>query len=86
MADRKPDARKVLDQLRQFSSRTYVSPYFFATIYAALHEDDEAFTWLHGALREHDIYLAWLRADTAVDPLRRDPRFKELLSHVGTKN
>jgi len=86
LAGRKPGARTVLDQLRQFSSRTYVSPYFFAAIYAALGQNDEAFTWLHDALRERDVYLAWLKVDSAVDPLRRDPRFQELLHHVGLPN
>jgi serine/threonine-protein kinase len=83
LAGRKSDARVVLDQLRQFSTRTYVSPYFFAAIYAALGQNDEAFTWLNEALRERDVYLAWLKVDSAVDSLRRDPRFQELLHHVG---
>jgi TolB-like protein/tetratricopeptide (TPR) repeat protein/tRNA A-37 threonylcarbamoyl transferase component Bud32 len=86
LADRKSDARNVLGQLRQFPSHTYVSPYFFAIIYAALRQNDEAFTWLQEALRQRDLYLAWLRADTAVDPLRRDPRFQELLGHIGPAN
>ena len=86
LAGRKPGARTVLDQLRQFSSRIYVSPYFFAAIYAALGQNDEAFTWLHEALRERDVYLAWLKVDSAVDPLRRDPRFQELLHHIGLPN
>jgi serine/threonine-protein kinase len=86
LAGRKPGARTVLDQLRQFSSRTYVSPYFFAAIYAALGQNDEAFKWLHEALRERDVYLAWLKVDSPVDPLRRDPRFQELLHDVGLAN
>jgi tetratricopeptide (TPR) repeat protein len=86
LAGRKPGARTVLDQLRQFSSRTYVSPYFFAAIYAALGQNDEAFKWLHEALRERDVYLAWLKVDSDVDPLRRDPRFQELLHDVGLAN
>ncbi len=86
LAGRKPDAHAILDQLRQFSTRTYVSPYFFATIYAALGQNDEAFRWLREALRERDIYLAWLKVDSAVDPLRRDPRFQDLLHQVGLPN
>jgi tetratricopeptide (TPR) repeat protein len=86
LAGRKSEARIVLDQLRQLSSGTYVPPYFFATIYVALGENDEAFTWLNEALRERDVYLAWLKVDSAVDPLRRDLRFRELLHHVGLPN
>jgi serine/threonine protein kinase/tetratricopeptide (TPR) repeat protein len=86
LAGKPSAARNVLEQLRKISSRTYVPPYFFATIYAALGQKDEAFTWLREALREHDGYLAWLKVDNAVDPLRRDPRFQELLHDVGLTN
>jgi eukaryotic-like serine/threonine-protein kinase len=86
LAGRKSDARKVLEQLRQFSDRTYVSPYFFATVYASLGQNDEAFARLQEAMREHDGYLAWLKVDSAVDPLREDPRFQGLLQRVGLKN
>jgi len=83
LAGRKSEARIVLDQLSQFSSRSYVPPYFLATIYAALGENDEAFTWLKEALRERDVYLAWLKVDTAVDPLRRDRRFQSCYTTLG---
>jgi eukaryotic-like serine/threonine-protein kinase len=86
LAGRKSDARKVLEQLRQFSDRTYVSPYFFATVYASLGQNDEAFARLQEAMREHDGYLAWLKVDSAVDPLREDPRFQGLLQQVGLEN
>jgi len=76
----------VVDHLRQLSSGTYVPPYFFATIYVAMGENDEAFTWLNEALRERDVYLAWLKVDSAVDPVRHDPRLQELLRHVGLAN
>ncbi|HVB36322.1 MAG TPA: FlgO family outer membrane protein [Candidatus Acidoferrales bacterium] len=86
LAGRKTDALKVLDQLRQLSSRTYVPPYFFATIYAALGERDEAFTWLETAFRERDRYMAWLKVDGAIDPLRSDARLTQLLRQVGLIN
>jgi TolB-like protein/predicted Ser/Thr protein kinase len=84
LARKKSDARKILAQLRQVSRRTYVPPYFFATIYAALYQNDDGFASLQEAIHERDGYLAWLKADPAVDPLRADPRFQELLGHVGT--
>jgi len=86
LAGRKTDAVKVLAQLRQLSSRTYVPPYFFATIYAALGERDKAFTWLETAFRERDRYMAWLKVDGAIDPLRSDARLTQLLRQVGLIN
>lgn len=85
-AGKKADARKVIEQLRQLSAHTYVSPYFFATIYAALGQKDEAFNWLDKAFRQHDRYLAWLKVDGAIDPLRGDPRLTRLLRQVGFTN
>ena len=86
LAERKSDARRVLEQLRQLSRHAYLPPYFFARIYGALGENDEAFSWLENAFGEHDVYLAWLKVDAAIDPLRNDPRFPELLRRVGLTN
>ncbi|MGH9727474.1 MAG: protein kinase domain-containing protein [Candidatus Acidiferrales bacterium] len=83
LAGRKSDARKVLEQLRQISTRTYVPPYFFATIYGDLGERDTAFSWLNKAFNERDVYLPWLKVDGAVDSLRADPRFTRLLLQLG---
>jgi tetratricopeptide (TPR) repeat protein len=82
MADRTSDAEKVLDDLRQQTTIRYVPPYFFAVIYAALGQKEEAFAWLDKAFRERDHYLAWLKVDSAVDRLRPDPRFRQLIGRM----
>jgi TolB-like protein/Flp pilus assembly protein TadD len=86
MADRKSDAVRILEQLRQLSRHAYVPPYFFATIYAAMGQREEAIAWLEKAFDERDVYLAWLKVDSAVDRLQDDARFKQLLSRVGLTN
>ncbi len=86
LADRKSDARRVLAQLHELSQHAYLSPYFLATINGALGENDKAFAWLESAVQERDHYLAWLKVDVAVDPLRTDSRFPELLRRVGFKD
>jgi eukaryotic-like serine/threonine-protein kinase len=86
LADRPTDALNVLGQLRAQANVRYVPPYFFAVIYAALNEKDEAFGWLDKAVSEHDHYLVWLKVDRAVDPLRSDPRFQAMLQEVGLPN
>jgi hypothetical protein len=63
-----------------------VPPYFFATLYAAMGQKDEALNWLEKGFRERDVFLAWLKVDSAVDPLRNDARFKQLLQEVGFTN
>ena len=44
------------------------------------------FMRLENAFGERDIYLVWLKVDGAVNPVRKDPRFPELLRRVGLAN
>ena len=86
LADRKSDASGILDQLRQLSRHAYVPSYFFATTYAAMGQSEEALSWLEKAYSDRDVYLVWLKVDSAVDRLRDDTRFKQLLRRVGLAN
>lgn len=76
-------AQRVIEELRQQAQASYVSPYFFAVIYAALGETDQAFTLLDRAYDDRSFFLAWLKTEQMVDALRADPRFTELLKKVG---
>ncbi|HKN34986.1 MAG TPA: protein kinase [Terriglobales bacterium] len=77
----RPNALKVLARLKDQSTRSYIPPYFFATLYTALGEKEEAFRWLEKAYSERDLYLAWIKFDPALDPLRSDTRFQRQLLH-----
>jgi len=83
LAGRESDARKILAELNKASKTEYVAPYFFAIIESALGEKDRAFAWLEKGFNGRDSYLARLRVDVAMDPLRSDARFKILLRRVG---
>jgi serine/threonine protein kinase/tetratricopeptide (TPR) repeat protein len=83
LAGRKAEASKIVADLRRQSGRTYVPPYIVATVYAALGQREEAFSWLDKAYSERDRYMAELKADCAFDSLRADPRFAQLLHRVG---
>lgn len=72
------NARRILARLQEQSKTKYIPPYFFATVYAALGETGQALDWLEKAYSEHDLYLAWIKFDPALDPLRADARFKAL--------
>ncbi|MBZ5537091.1 MAG: protein kinase [Acidobacteriia bacterium] len=77
------EAEQVLEELKQRSTRSYVSPYSIAIIYAGLGEKDEAFLWLEKAFEERPFYLVWLEVDPNLDNLRSDPRFAALKRRVG---
>jgi TolB-like protein/Tfp pilus assembly protein PilF len=62
--------------------------YQYAQICAVLGDHDEAFRWLANARRVRDPGLMGnVLVDPVLDPLRKDPRFDELLRELGfTKN
>jgi hypothetical protein len=44
---------------------------------------NQAFQWLNRCYEERSQWLPWLKADPALDPLRSDPRYADLLRRMG---
>ena len=70
-----------LDSIRK--SGKYVTAYGVGLVYAALGDKDHAFAWLERAVQERTHWLVWLALDPRWDPLRSDPRFREIVRRVG---
>jgi len=83
MSGEKNEAQKIIKELMRQSTKRYVAPYFIATIHAGLEEKEQAFQWLEKGYEERSFYLRWLKVDPALDSLRSDPRFADLLQRVG---
>jgi tetratricopeptide (TPR) repeat protein len=77
------EARKILKDLIDRSTRTYVQPMSIAAIHGALGNKDDAFQWLQKSLGDRSIWLIYLKVDPAFDYLRQDQRFSEVLRQVG---
>jgi hypothetical protein len=56
---------------------------YFAGINLGLGEKDEALHWLEKAYEERYDRLVYMGVDPMADPLRSDPRFKELMKKAG---
>ena len=82
MGDRK-NALKMLARLKDISRYKYVSPYYFALVYAGLNEKDQAFAWLETALREREGRMTLIKVDPLLDDIRSDARFPDYLRRVG---
>lgn len=76
-------ATKLADELNGISKQRYVSPYYMATIYAAMNDKEESFKWLRKAYDDRDLNLVYLNVDPAFDGLRDDRRLATLLSNIG---
>jgi serine/threonine protein kinase/tetratricopeptide (TPR) repeat protein len=81
------EARRVLNDLNGLAAKgRFGSAFSIARIHAALGEKDQAFEWLRKAGDERDPLVIWLKVDPTMDNLRSDPRFGDLLKHVGLAN
>lgn len=82
-AGRRTEALRLIDELKRRHKATYVSPAAFVYPYVALGDYDQAFAWLERAYREQANILMYLRVGPYFDPVRNDPRFKDLAHRVG---
>ena len=81
-AGRPYEAQKILEQLDQLSKQRYVTPYVVGRIYAMLGQNDEAFRWLEIAYERRAEWMILLKVDPALDCLRPDPRFQDLMRRM----
>jgi Tfp pilus assembly protein PilF len=81
-AGRPYEAQKILEQLDQLSKQRYVTPYVVGRIYAILGQNDEAFRWLEIAYERRAEWMILLKVDPALDCLRPDPRFQDLMHRM----
>jgi len=77
------EARKILRRLQGLPPTQFVSPMSVAAVYCALGDKDHAFQWLEKAIDQHDASVSDIPSMPFVDPLRGDPRFRDLLKRIG---
>jgi TolB-like protein/DNA-binding winged helix-turn-helix (wHTH) protein/Flp pilus assembly protein TadD len=76
-------ALRTLEELKATSKTSYVPAFYFAMIYAALEDKDQAFMQLEKGYDERFTRFAYLRLEALWDPLRSDERFSDLVRRVG---
>ncbi len=79
----KDEAFKSLARLREIAGKQYVPPYHFAILYTALGDNEQAFQWLEKSFQDRGQEMTRLKIDPFLDPLRDDPRLRELMRKVG---
>ncbi len=72
-------ARQTLAELLQLNQRQHIQPFHLASVYTALGEDAQAFTWLEQGVQERGVWMLFLHLDPLFDRLRSDARYQDLL-------
>ncbi|MGH9556755.1 MAG: FlgO family outer membrane protein [Terriglobales bacterium] len=80
---RKQEAEKILAGLMQRSRREYVSPYNIALVWTGLGNKRQAMAWLEKAYEDRSFALVTINSWPWFDPLRSDPRFRNLVQRIG---
>lgn len=80
MAGKKAEARAIINQLDALSKKRYVSPLYFAIVYAGLKDNDKAIEYLNKAFEARHPGLVLIRIEPMFDGLRADARFKDLIN------
>jgi adenylate cyclase len=77
-AGRHDKAREILNELQVLEKQRYVSSYDIATVLAGLGQVEQAIDRLEQGYKERTHWMALLKVDPQLDPLRDHPRFKRL--------
>jgi TolB-like protein/Tfp pilus assembly protein PilF len=75
-------AVRLINQLKKESAERYVPSYAIAIVYLGLNEKDEALNWLEKDIAEHSTQASYNAVSPELDPLRSEPRFKEMLKRM----
>jgi serine/threonine protein kinase/Tfp pilus assembly protein PilF len=86
IAGKKDKAYEFLAELEERSKKGYVSSFWTALIYIGLGEIDKSFQWFEKAYEERDGNMIYFTVPPIFDPVRADPRYKQLLIKMGLEN
>jgi TolB-like protein len=82
-AGRRAEALALIEELRGRGRVGYVSPFDLATVYVGLNMPDSAFRALEDAYAGRAYGLVFMPVDPRFDPIRSDPRYRDLLRRIG---
>jgi serine/threonine-protein kinase len=86
LAGNKPEARTILAELLHLSRSRYVPHFWLAMVHVGLGNYPEALACLERACEDPDDSLVAIKVVPFLDPIRREPRFTEVLRKMGLEN
>ena len=82
-AGRPEEARRALGKLEQAHASRPAIAAMFLVAYSGIGQKERALELLEKAYSEHSNLVMQIKVDPIYDPMRTDPRFEDLLRHVG---
>jgi TolB-like protein/Flp pilus assembly protein TadD len=80
-AGQKDAARALANEL---AARENTKAFFTAMAFVAIGEFEDAFRFFRRAVDEQNEWLIWFGVDPKLDPIRKDPRYKEILNSINS--
>ena len=75
-------ARRLLQRLERPPSGIWLDPVPMGDAYAGLGDADRAITWYQQGVEQRAPNMIYMKASSAADPVRRDPRFQSILRQM----
>jgi TolB-like protein/DNA-binding winged helix-turn-helix (wHTH) protein len=82
VSGRLDEARQIIEELKELSTKSYISPNHLAVIYAGLGEKDRVLEYLEKTFEERDEMQRFVKVSPIFDGIHSDPRFGDLLVRV----
>lgn len=79
---RRADAQAIIERFNELTKTQYIVPSFVAAVYGSMGEKDKAFAELQKSIEVRDSWFKWGKIEPMLDPLRDDPRYKDLLKRM----
>ena len=76
-------ARRELEKLEKLNRHEQIDPATMLWAHVGMGDKEEALADLERACSEHVNFMTTIKVEPALDPLRSDPRFQDLLRRVG---
>jgi len=76
------EAMKLVEQLKSEAADRYIPSYCFVIAYTALGEKEEALVWMERDIAERSPFASYSAVERALDDLRGEARFKEMLKRL----
>ena len=81
--NRREEALKIVTTLSRMAETSYVEALAIAQLHIALANFDQAIDFVARSLDERELFSVFVKLDPEFKPLRKDPRFDELVSRLG---